>query len=176
MACRVCARRNASKLPARCFLDPVYLLTLHKPHPALCPLQYTFTVIPLNGDANLTFTSADPIVSFTGLAPATQYEVVVVGALSTGGSTPPSNTLTFVTPAAGAPAVDASPVSPTQGSVVVTPPAGGPWDTYHLVLCPVGGPAAACVLATCPAGPTPSTCPVGGLTPETSYVATVRRG
>ncbi|KAL4448135.1 hypothetical protein ABPG75_005354 [Micractinium tetrahymenae] len=143
------------------------------PPPAVTITQYTFTVVALNGGANLTFTSATPDVDFTGLAPATQYEVSVVGTKSTGGPTSRSNTLTFVTPAAGAPRVDASPVSPTQGSVVVTPPAGGPWSTYELVLCPVGGPAAACVQATCPAGPTPSTCPISGLTPETSYVTTV---
>ena len=33
--------------------------------------------------------------------PPLQYDVVVVGILSTGGTTPPSNTLSFVTPAAG---------------------------------------------------------------------------
>lgn len=151
---------------------PVHLTRSPHAPPARC-LQYTFTVTPLSGGANLTFTSATADVNMTGLAPATQYLVVVVGAISGGGTTPPSNTLSFVTPAAGAPTLDASPVSPYQGSVVVAPPAGGPWDSYSLVLCPVGGPAADCVQATCPAGPTPSTCPVSGLTPETSYVTTV---
>ena len=66
------------------------------------PLQYTFTVTPLNGGPALVFNSTTPTnVNFTGLTPATQYEVSVVGTRPNGSITPPSNTLNFVTPAAG---------------------------------------------------------------------------
>jgi len=65
--------------------------------------------------------------------------------------------------------VDGEATSPTTANVVVTPPTGGPWEKYEVKLCPVGGPASGCVTVTCT---TPSSCPVTGLTPETSYVTT----
>ena len=67
------------------------------------------------------------------------------------------------------PAVDAEPTGPTSGEVSITPPAGGPYPYYEVTLCPVGGPASECVTTRCT---TPAACPVSGLTPETTYVAT----
>ena len=53
--------------------------------------------------------------------------------------------------------------------MVVTPPAlGGPWVAYNLTLCPMGN--GACVKTSCS---TPASCPVTGLTPNTTYYAVV---
>lgn len=71
------------------------------PPPSTPITLYTFTVTPLDGGDPLTFNSTTRDVDFTGLTPATQYEVVVVGTKPDGTTTPPSNTLAFVTPAAG---------------------------------------------------------------------------
>jgi len=65
--------------------------------------------------------------------------------------------------------VDGEATSPTTANVVVTPPAGGPWEKYELTLCPVGGPLSGCKTLNCT---TPSSCPVTGLTPDTSYLTT----
>ena len=71
------------------------------PPPGTTITKYTFTVTPLDGGAPLTFNTTTPDAVFTGLKPASQYKVSVVGTKSDGTATPPSNTLTFVTPAAG---------------------------------------------------------------------------
>ena len=68
------------------------------------------------------------------------------------------------------PAVDAEPASPTTATVLITPPPNGPWTRYDLTVCPVAGPASECVNTTCT---TPSSCPVTGLDPGTTYVTTV---
>ncbi|KAL4434282.1 hypothetical protein ABPG75_000723 [Micractinium tetrahymenae] len=144
-----------------------------QPPPAVTITQYTFTVTPLDGGSSLTFTGSTPVAIFNGLKPATPYQVSVVGSKAGGGTTPTSNTLTFVTPAAGSPAVDGTAAGPTTASIAVTPPPGT-WASFNLTLCPVGGSQADCMAATWPAAaPSASTCPVTGLDPETSYVAVV---
>lgn len=63
--------------------------------------QYTFAARPLAGGAVVVIISATPSVVFTGLLPATQYEVSLVGTLPDGSSVPAPNTISFVTPADG---------------------------------------------------------------------------
>lgn len=133
-------------------------------------MQYTFTATPANGGTPVVVTSSTPDASFTGLKPSTQYTVKVTATRGDGSTTPASNTLTFVTPAAAGPAVEATPDTPTTADVLVTPPTGGPWDHYDLTLCPIGG--GTCVTSTCNTA-APTACPVTGLEPETTYVTTV---
>ena len=64
----------------------------------LC-LQYTFTATPLNGGPPVVVTSSTPEANFTGLEPATQYEVTTTATRPDGTTTPASNPITFVTPA-----------------------------------------------------------------------------
>ncbi|PRW20326.1 heat shock 90C isoform B [Chlorella sorokiniana] len=112
--------------------------------------KYVFTADPPSGAPNATSTVTDPLKgSFSGLRPATQYDVTVVGL---NGATPtrPSNTLSFVTPAANAPLNTGTPRSPTQVLVKVVPPTippinGGSWVTFAVTLCPIAGPQSACV-------------------------------
>lgn len=63
--------------------------------------QYTFTARPLGGGALVVVISPTPAVVFTGLLPATQYEVSMVGTLPDGSTVPAPNTISFVTPADG---------------------------------------------------------------------------
>ena len=63
------------------------------------PLQYTFTATPVNGGPPVVVTSTTPEANFTGLEPATQYEVTVTATAPDGTTTPASNTISFVTPA-----------------------------------------------------------------------------
>lgn len=93
--------------------------------------------------------------------------------LLVGAALPPLLTLRCVPLAVLAcrsPVVDAEPTSPTNATVVVSIPPNGPWARYNLTTCPVAGPASECVNTTCT---TPSSCPVTGLDPGTTYVTTV---
>lgn len=77
----------------------------------------------------------------------------------------------FPLPCCSAPTITAQLTGSTTAGVAITPPAGGPWSEYAVTLCPIGG-GSACITTKCT---TPSSCPVGGLTPETTYVTTVCR-
>lgn len=68
------------------------------PAPGTSPTSYTFTFAPASGGTPVTVTTTARSVNVTGLLPATQYEVTVVARSAGGSSTPPSNTITFVTP------------------------------------------------------------------------------
>ena len=59
--------------------------------------SYVFTATPLGGGSAVAVTSATPSATFNGLLPGTQYSVGVV-AKGSGGSSPPSNKLSLVTP------------------------------------------------------------------------------
>ena len=73
----------------------------------------------------------------------------------------------FVT-VCSAPSIDAQPTGPTTAAITITPPAGGPWASYTVTLCPADG--ATSVTASCT---NPASCIVPGLTPSTTYTATV---
>ena len=68
--------------------------------PGLPGLQYTFTATPLNGGTPVVVTSKTPEANFTSLEPATQYEVTVTGTRPDNTTSPASNAISFVTPAA----------------------------------------------------------------------------
>lgn len=94
--------------------------------------QYLFTAASPSGAPSATSTVANPLTGrFTGLRPATQYDVSVVGYTGTKPS-PPSNTLSFVTPAANAPLNTGTPKSPYIVVIKLVPPTlaplnGGTW-------------------------------------------------
>ena len=92
---------------------------------------------------------------------------------SNGSTSPLSNMVPVTTPSTDEPVLDsATPTSPTTATAVITPPAsGGPYPTYNVTLCPSSG-AGTCVTATCS---NPTSCPITGLQPGTTYSATVRR-
>jgi len=65
--------------------------------------------------------------------------------------------------------VDATPLTPTTATVAITPPpaADGPWPSFKVTACPIGG--GACITTSCT---TPASCPLTGLTPDTTYAVT----
>lgn len=130
---------------------------------------FMFSIQAAGSDAVVTVTRATPEAALNGLKPGTTYTLVVTAERPDGSTTPFSNALTFVTPAFGAPSLTSEPLGPTQANVSITPPAiGGPWVRYNVTLCPVGP--GGCVAAVCT---DPTSCLVGDLKPETSYVAQV---
>lgn len=132
--------------------------------------RYVFTARPLSGGPSATSDVAGPLLGkFTGLTPATQYEVKVVG-YKNGVASPASNILFFVTPADNAPANTGQPTSPNQAIITVVPPSipppnGGTWTSFIIKICPIRGPAASCFKQTC----TSIKCTVKGLSPLTTY-------
>ncbi|PRW44907.1 fibronectin isoform X1 [Chlorella sorokiniana] len=112
--------------------------------------KYVFTAVSPGGAPTATSTVANPLTGrFTGLRPATQYDVSVVGYTGSKAS-PPSNTLSFVTPAANAPLNTGTPKSPFIVVIKLVPPTipplnGGSWVRYDVTLCPIAGPQTACV-------------------------------
>jgi hypothetical protein len=163
--------------------------------------------------------SSTPAAKFTGLTPASAYDVVVAAKRADGTWVDGTNTLGFVTAAPGwvvgqahleprarrswpasaadsgggdckcshrsgscpacpspcrAPSLDGIPTSPFGADLTVTPPAvGGPYPKYEITLCPLRG--GECIKATCTTLK-PGVCEMGGLTPDTTYVATVGMG
>lgn len=133
-------------------------------------MQYVFTAHPLNGGAVQLFTVLKPRVALTGLAPATQYEISVVG-LRGGVRSPASNTGSFVTPALGGPVIVCQSLTTTTADVTIMPPPGHsrPWPSYSVVLLPLSGAPPLGISVACA---TPRRCSVSGLQPQTTYIAT----
>lgn len=120
----------------------------------------------MGGGAPITIPSKTPDLKTAAdaLPPGTQFEVQVVGVISPTQNSPPSNTLRFVTAAAGAPGVTGTPTSPTTANIPITP-ATGTWQQYHVKLCPVKG--GTCVEFDCPANNL-ANCKAQGLQPDTT--------
>jgi hypothetical protein len=149
-------------------------VTIEPPASGPQPTSYTVTVTPVGGGSPIVVTCVNPDdCPVTGLTPDTTYTVTAVGNLPGGGTTPASGTASITTPDDGSDSQTASPAitdsratSPTAGTVVIAPPAEGPLPTnYTVTLTPVGGGSP--ITVTCS---TPSSCPVPGLTPDTTYL------
>ena len=129
--------------------------------------KYIFTARPLNGGQPKVVEAAGPQAAFVQLTPATQYEVTVVG-VANGAKSPTSNSVRFVTPAAGTPANAAKSLTSNVAEVVITPPLiGGPWTSFEVTVCPIGGPQVLCIKTTCTS---PTKCKLSGLRAMTTYV------
>ena len=149
-------------------------VTIEPPTSGPIPTSYTVTLSPVGGGSPITVTCINPDdCPITGLAPDTTYTVSAVGNLPGGGTTPASGTASLTTPDSGSDSPTASPTitdtsatSPTSGTVVIAPPAVGPLPTnYTVTLTPVDGGSPITVVCT-----TPSSCPVSGLAPDTTYI------
>lgn len=135
-------------------------------------MQYRFTLTVADTTVSATFDRDGPVVIFTGLSPATSYDVYVQGLNATTLSKP-SNSLLFTTPAGGSPDVAAQETGTSSGVARISGPAGV-WQRYDVTICPVGY--TLCQTAPCTKAATdPTTCQLTGLSPGISYVVTVRR-
>ena len=153
-------------------------VTIDPPNTPVQPTSYTVTVTPVGGGSPITVTCTNPKdCPIPGLAPDTAYTVSAVGNLPGGGTTPASGTASLTTPTSGAAGTPASPkitdtnsTSPFSGTVSIAPPATGPQPTnYTVTLTPVGGGPPITVVCS-----TPSSCPVSGLSPDTTYLVSLR--
>jgi len=144
--------------------------TIDPPNTPVQPISYTVTLVPVGGGSPVQVTCANPIsCPIPGLTPDTTYTVTAVGNLPGGGTTPASGVATLITPPASGPATITIPktnaTSPHTGTVTVSPPSGTQPTIYTVILAPVeGGPT---VTVTCT---TPTSCPVTGLDPGTTYL------
>ena len=152
-------------------------VTIDPPNTPVQPTSYTVTLVPVGGGTPITVTCANPNdCPVTGLTPDTTYAVTAVGNLPGGGTTPASGVASLTTPTSGANGTPAAPTitdtnatSPFTGTVSIAPPATGPQPTnYTVTLTPVDGGSPITVICS-----TPSSCPVTGLDPGTTYL--VRR-
>ena len=152
-------------------------VTIDPPNTLVQPTSYTVTLTPAGGGSPIKVTCANPDdCPVTGLTPDTTYTVVAVGNLPGGGTTPASGTGSIITPTSGANGTDPSPritdtaaTSPFAGTVSIAAPASGPQPTnYTVTLTPIDGGAP--ITVTCS---TPASCPVTGLTPDTTYLVSL---
>ena len=155
-------------------------VTIDPPNTPVQPTSYTVTVTPEGGGSPIKVTCANPRdCPIPGLTPDTAYTVSAVGNLPGGGTTPASGTASLTTPTSGAGGTPASPkitdtnaTSPFSGTVSIAPPATGPQPTnYTVTLTPVDGGSPITVVCS-----TPSSCPVSGLSPDTTYLVSLRAG
>ena len=148
-------------------------VTIKPPPSGPHPTNYTVTLTPAGGGSPIVVTCANPDnCPVTGLTPDTTYAVTAVGNLPGGGTTPPTGTASITTPTDGSPGpasptiTNATADSPTVGTVVIAPPAVGPLPIdYTVTLTPVDGGSPVTVVCS-----TPASCPVPGLTPDTTYL------
>ena len=150
------------------------MVTIDPPNTLVQPTSYTVTLTPVGGGSPIKVTCTNPNkCPVTGLTPDTTYTATAVGNLPGGGTTAASGTGSLVTPTDGSGGSDVSPkitdtkaTSPFAGTVSIAPPPSGPQPTnYTVTLTPIDGGAA--VVVTCS---TPSSCPVTGLDPGTTYL------
>jgi len=155
-------------------------VTIDPPNTPVQPTSYTVTLVPVGGGTPIKVTCANPIdCPVTGLTPDTTYAVTAVGNLPGGGTTPASGVASLTTPTGGANGTAAAPTitdtnatSPFSGTVSIAPPATGPQPTnYTVTLTPVDGGSPITVICS-----TPSSCPVTGLDPGTTYLVRCRCG
>ena len=146
-------------------------VTIDPPNTLVQPTSYTVTLAPVGGGSPIKVTCANPDnCPITGLAPDTTYTVTAVGNLPGGGTTAASGTASLTTPTSSGPASPAitsiNATSPFAGTVSILPPPTGPQPTnYTVTLTPVDGGDPITITCT-----TPSSCPVTGLSPDTTYL------
>ena len=146
-------------------------VTIDPPNTPVQPTSYTVTLTPVGGGSPVRVTCANPDdCPVTGLAPDTTYAVVAVGNLPGGGTTPASGTGSLTTPTSAGPAspsiTDTNGTSPFTGTVSIAPPPTGAQPTnYTVTLTPIDGGEP--ITVTCS---TPTSCPVTGLLPDTTYL------